>query len=243
MRTKQCSPGVFCVKNITIFIISIILFILVLGWFIYTNNTNNKNINNTTTTNTNNYHLLPISSISSNFFNSFIPNYPYTNNQLPLSNNVLENPYDPPLRDERYFPLTISGTMLTPSLSLLPSTSTTSTTSIIPINTQTNIGATPVDTPYRQIGFVTPLHKNSKNNILPLMGRPLYTNRNKWQYYTISNQHNNVKLPILFKGQQALNDNGVDQIYSGDTVYVEGYDDIFKTTIYENNTIRYLPFI
>jgi len=52
-----------------------------------------------------------------------------------------------------------------------------------------------------------------------------------------------VKLPISFKGRSGLNDYGVDQIYSGDTVYVEGYNDAFKVTVYENDTIRYLPFL
>lgn len=128
--------------------------------------------------------------------------------------DVLLNPYSPPLKDERY---------------------------LVPINISTNIGA--VDTNYRQLGMLTPLNGSSKDNILPLMGRPLFTTRDKWQYYTISNQHNNIKLPISFKGRSALNDYGVDQIYNGDTVYVEGYNDAFKATTYETDTIRYLPSI
>ena len=46
-----------------------------------------------------------------------------------------------------------------------------------------------------------------------------------------------------FKGRSALNDYGVDKIYNGDTIYVEGYNDAFKVTVYENDTIKYLPFI
>lgn len=133
-----------------------------------------------------------------------------------LQNDVLLNPYSAPFKDERY---------------------------LVPINVSTNIGAVPVDTAYRQMGIMTPLNGSSKDNILPLMGRPLFTNRDKWQYYTISNQHNNVKLPVSFKGRSGLNDNGVDQIYNGDTIYVEGYNEAFKVTIYDNNTIRYLPFV
>ena len=154
------------------------------------------------------------------WFNNLIPSWPYTNlpNGLNLPNDVLLNPYSPPFKDERYF---TAG-------------------SSVPINVSTNIGS--VNTSYRQIGIITPLNGTSTNNILPLMGRPLYTNRNKWQYYSISNQHNNVKLPISFKGKGALNDYGVDQIYDGDTVFVEGYNDAFKVTIYENDTIKYLPF-
>ena len=136
-----------------------------------------------------------------------MPNFPYNNN-----NDVLLNPYAPPLRDERY---------------------------VVPINVST----TAVDTSYRQIGILTPLNGSSKDNILPLMGRPLFTRRSLWQYYTISNQHNNVKLPVSVKGKSGLNENGVDEIYSDDTVYVEGYNEAFKVTKYENDTIKYLPFL
>lgn len=158
--------------------------------------------------------------------NSFLPSWPYTN----MPKDVLLNPYDAPYKDERYFigqRMPINGMPING----------------MPINVQTNIGATPADTSYRQMGIMTPLNGASKDNILPLMGRPLFTNRDKWQYYTISNQHNNVKLPISFKGKSALNDYGVDQIFAGDTVYVEGYNDAFKVTVYENDTIRYLPFM
>lgn len=151
----------------------------------------------------------------------FHPSWPYTN----LPKDVLLNPYDAPYRDERYF-----------INSAIP-------INAVPINVSTNIGSVPTDTSYRQMGIITPLNGESKDNILPLMGRPLFTNRDKWQYYTISNQHNNVKLPISFKGRSALNDYGVDQIFSGDTVYVEGYNDAFRVTVYENDTIKYLPFL
>jgi len=148
---------------------------------------------------------------------------------------VLLNPYAAPYRDERYL---VNTSLLTRGVPL-----TSVPLGAVPINVSTNIGATSSDTSYRQMGIITPLNGTSKDNILPLMGRPLFTNRDKWQYYTISNQHNNVKLPISFKGRSALNDYGVDQIFSGDTIYVEGYNDAFKVTVYENDTIKYLPFI
>lgn len=120
----------------------------------------------------------------------------------------------PPLNDERYF---------------------------VPINVSTNVDA--VETSYRQVGILTPLNGKSKDNILPLMGRPLFVRRSLWNYYTISNQHNNVKLPISVKGRSALNENGVDQLYSGDTVYIEGANEAYKVTVYDNSTIKYIPVI
>ena len=111
---------------------------------------------------------------------------------------------------------------------------------LVPINVPTNIGS--VNTNYRQMGILTPLNESSTDKILQLMGRPLIVNRDKWQYYTISNQHNNVKLPIIFKKKNGLNDYGVDQIYTGDIVYVEGYKQSFTATIYENDTIKYINY-
>mgnify|MGYP000642464843 CR=1 FL=1 len=130
-----------------------------------------------------------------------------------LPNDPLLNPYAPPLRDERYF---------------------------VPINVQTNIGAVPENTSYRQLGILTAT--NSKGSILPLMGRPLFTNRDKWQYYTMSDQNNSVKLPVSRNGKSCTNEYGCDQLNSGDRVFVEGYNQGFKVTIYETNTIQYLPW-
>ena len=75
------------------------------------------------------------------------------------------------------------------------------------------------------------------------MGRPLFIRRSLWNYYTISNQHNNVKLPISVNGRSALSDTGVNQLYNGDTVYIEGANEAYKATIYDNSTIKYMPFI
>ena len=59
----------------------------------------------------------------------------------------------------------------------------------------------------------------------------------------MSDSNNSVKLPIRVKGKNATNEYGVDQIYGGCFVYVEGYDQAFKVTIYENDVIKYLPFL
>jgi len=141
------------------------------------------------------------------------PNYPYNNYPV---NDVYSNPYTPPLSDERYF---------------IPRR--------VPINVSTNIGA--VDTAYRQMGILTP--HNGSGKILPLMGRPLFVNRYKWQYYTMSDQFNSIKLPVSSGGRSCTGDNGCDQLYSGDSVYVEGYNEAFKATIYDTDTIKYIPFL
>jgi hypothetical protein len=112
----------------------------------------------------------------------------------------------------------------------------------IPINIETQGLATQ----YEQIGILERLGTNgsTKNDmILPLMGRRTIIGRDKWQYYTISNTGTlNTKLPVLFKGRSCTSENGCDNITCGDIVFVKGYNDSFKATIYENNNLQYIPF-
>ena len=226
---KKCPPGVICIENVTLFILFIV--IMILSYLVYyymlpkDNNHNQKN-------DSREHHIKS----NNSFFNmpflnvpfSVGPNVPFNNVPYlppPVPGDVLLNPYIPPLRDERY---------LVPSLNYIPP-------GAVPINVSTNVGA--VDTNYRQVGILTPLNSSSKDSILPLMGRPLFTNRDKWQYYTISNQHNNVKLPVSKGGRSCTNEYGCDKIYNGDSIYIEGVNDAYKVTVYDNDVIKYLPFV
>ena len=142
------------------------------------------------------------------------PNLGYTRD----TGDVLLNPYTAPLRDDRY--ITGSGDPRG-----------------IPINIQTQ----GVDAAYRQTGILTRI--NGPETILPLMGRPLITNRDKWQFYTMSDKNQAVKLPVSKNGRSCTNEYGCDNLYDGDTVYIEGYNDAFKVTNYDNNVMKYIPFI
>jgi len=229
---KKCPPGVICIENITMGFIA--LFIIVALYFVYSMLVKQK----IHITNNNNTHVSENLSSERKYNRGNglglglgldlipqIPNFPYNNLAPPVPGDVLLNPYIPPLRDERYF---------LPQINLIPP-------GTVPINVSTNVGA--VDTNYRQVGILNPTNKPNKDNVLPLMGRPVFTNRDKWQYYTIGNQHNNIKLPIIVKGKSGLNEYGVDRVYNGDTIYIEGLNDVYRVTIYDNDTIKYLPFI
>jgi|LakMenE01Jun11ns_1017448.scaffolds.fasta_scaffold9913269_3 hypothetical protein len=143
------------------------------------------------------------------------PGFSYSNNP----DDVLMNPYKAPLRDDRFFPRG-SGD---------------------PRGIPINIPTQSVDSSYRQVGLLTRL--NGAEMILPLMGRPLFTNRDKWNFYTMSDKSNMIKLPITNKGRSCTNEYGCDNLYNGDTVYVEGYNDAFKVTVYDNQIMRYIPFL
>ena len=136
------------------------------------------------------------------------------------NSDVLEDPYAPPLRNDSYF----GGINM-----MMPMAAG------VPINIRTQ--GPPVNTNYRQVGLLTRI--NGKETILPLMGRPLQKNRDKWQFYTMSDKNNSVKLPISFKKKSCTSEYGCDNIYNGDTVYVEGYKDAFQATIYDNAVMEY----
>jgi len=222
---KKCPPGVICIENVTLFFIFVAFLIIsyIVYRSIYNNNTSSSQEKIIIQREPPSRH--PVIFQGPNVPYPVGPNVPYNNLPPPVPGDVLLNPYIPPLRDERY---------LVPSLNIIPP-------GTIPINVSTNIGA--VDTNYRQVGILTPLNSSSKDSILPLMGRPLFTNRDKWQYYTISNQHNNVKLPVSKSGRSCTNEYGCDKIYNGDTIYIEGVNDAYKVTIYDNDVIKYLPFV
>jgi hypothetical protein len=201
---KKCPPGVICIENITLVFSLIIIFILC--YFIYLTLINKQR-----------YYEKQNIQIHNNIQENkpsdigWVPNIPY-------NNDVLLNPYTPPLSDDRYF---------------IPRK--------IPINISTNISA--VDTNYRQVGILTPKLSKDNDKILPLMGRPLYISRSKWQYYTMTDKYNSIKLPILYKNRSCTNEYGCDELLGGENVVVEGYNENFVVTKYDSDTIRYIPFI
>jgi hypothetical protein len=165
---------------------------------------------------------------------SMLPSWPYFGG-LPSwvgRRDVLRDLYAPPLADTRYpipVPVPVRHNIgIPPSYGMM-----------VP-SMNTNIGA--VNAAYRQMGILTPTNGSNTDKILSLMGRPVYTNRDKWQYYTISNQNNGVKLPISVKGKSGSGEYGVDIIYNGDTVYVEGLNESHTATIYDTDTIQYMPY-
>ena len=98
---------------------------------------------------------------------------------------------------------------------------------------------------YSQLGILTRKSRGEDGDkiILPLFGRNSDTSRDKHQYYTMSNTGSvSTKLPVSVSGKSCTSERGCDEIISGDMVYVEGYGNVFKATVYENALYRYLPF-
>ena len=146
----------------------------------------------------------------------------YAPTNSPMS-DVYDDPHHPPERPT--------------SLSLTHGAVTHVPIKGVPINIPTQGH---VNVQYQQLGVLT--RQSGDNAMLPLFGKQLVSGRDKWQYYTMSDNHNSVKLPVTIKGKSCTGEYGCDGIYSGDSVYVEGYNDIFKVLIYDSNPkFSYLP--
>jgi hypothetical protein len=108
---------------------------------------------------------------------------------------------------------------------------------VMPVNVPTQ----PFAPDFRQVGILTRI--KGKETILPLMGRPILANRDKWNFYTTNDKTNMITLPITYKGRSCTSEYGCDNLSSGDVVFVEGYNDAFRVTSYDNQVLRYIPFI
>ena len=211
---SKCPPGVVCFENFTFTFI--IISVIIVIYFVYSRQTqlykggSRQDYKGESIRNSDN-----IDSRINSLFGVFPrPSYSFSN----VQNDVLMNPYTPPLKDDRVI-------------------MTNDIRGGVPININTRA----VDTSYRQVGILKRL--NGPEMLLPLMGRPLFVGRDKWQYYTMSDQNNQIKLPVSFKSKSCTSEYGCDEISNGDTTYVDGINATFQATIYDNATMRYLPFV
>jgi len=209
-RSKTCIPGLFCIENMTMFLLFVVVFFLAYLYYAYFA----KLANALPTDGFSRGYIKPEPSVI------FISNPPVS----PLvgvstRNDPIDNPYYPPVKtDDLYYPR--DGTEVRG----------------IPVN----VSSRGFSSNYSQVGILT---RNGKGDlILPLMGRR--ASNGKKNYYTMSNTGNiNTKLPLSVNGKSCTSEYGCEEISDGDIVYVEGYNDTFRATIYENGLFSYIPFL
>ena len=160
-------------------------------------------------------------------------------------NDPFNDPYAPPLKNDGVYMRSDSTDIR--GLPMIPATCNSGMCNGggAPINMRTR-GYSPE---YSQIGILTRERKDRTedtsfrdNMILPLFGRRAVNGRDKYQYYSMSNTGSvNTKLPVKIRGKSCVGEYGCDELMNGDTAYVEGYNDSFHATVYENNTFSYIP--
>jgi hypothetical protein len=78
--------------------------------------------------------------------------------------------------------------------------------------------------------------------LLPLFGRKMLTNTDRWEYYCASDKYHMMKLPVMYEHRDCGDDNvGCNEIYNGQHVRVPDYgDEEFKARIYKYDKLSTL---
>lgn len=227
MVQKKCPPGVFCIENMTLTILLGII-ALVVVYLYYNLNKNVQQKHNSMVLKIENERKLRNDNIDKEYQYNIKPVSLYNN----LPGDSFYNPHSPPLRENPF----LFGGGVESGIYKYHTGSSDPRQLGLPINIPTSH----MNTQYKQVGILT--RKHGKDTILALFGRPLHSNRNKWQYYTMTDKSNMIKLPVSRNGRSCTGEYGCDEIFNGDTLYVEGYQDAFNATIYENGSMQYIPY-
>lgn len=112
----------------------------------------------------------------------------------------------------------------------------------IPINQMTR----GIPEQYQQVGVLTApggteTSGTPTRTILPLFGRKLVTNRDRWNYYTRTDGMNPVQVPLEYKRRKCDDDVGCDEITEGDAVSVPIMGQSYVANVYRYAVPRYLP--
>ena len=111
-----------------------------------------------------------------------------------------------------------------------------------------NIPTRGIPDSFQQIGVLTTAggtetSASPTRTVLPLFGRKLATNRDRWNYYTRTDGMNPVQVPVQFKRRNCDDDNGCDEIMDGDSIGVPVLGQSYNASIYRFSTPRYLPIV
>ena len=92
---------------------------------------------------------------------------------------------------------------------------------------------------YQQVGILTS-NDDTEPIILPLFSKRANNHRDRWNYYTTTDKNTMLRLPISYDNMKCDDDIGCNEIYDGNTLYIEMYKGkTFTATIYKKQTLSY----
>lgn len=212
---SQCPPGAFCIENLTLGFI--LLLLAIVGYCVYSART----VANTmfgVNSPLNTLNMTPFQHAHNN-----LPPHGHTGAEM--QNHLLFNVASESMYD-----------MLRPIAR--PGIATSSN----PKDTLLNPYAPPLQSnqphAYKQIGYL----KNDAmgHQMFPLFAKPQHIRRDKWYYYTI---YDNIKLPVFAKGRKCSSETGCDSLMNGDVIQLENMPGNFIVSTYDNETLVYDPVV
>ena len=92
---------------------------------------------------------------------------------------------------------------------------------------------------YQNIGLLKNTDVSKSGDVKPLYGRRVYSGSSMWNYYTVLNDHIQVKLPIM-RTNNCLDERGCSEINAGEEITVSG--ETYKVELYPYSDFRYIPY-
>lgn len=212
-----CPPGFFCMD--TGFIIMVALILLTVGGIIYlhtdNNRSNEKNVNKR---------------IDSPQTVKIVVESPSAS--APAPNKMAASLYPPPPDRDYDTRPDLRGFVPPPNIP------------VVPINFPTR--GLPEE--FQQMGVLTAPGGSSTSaspnrTLLPLLGRRSAGSRDRFNYYTRTDGLNPIQVPVSYKNRGCDDDNGCDEIFSGETVSVPLLGQTYVATVYKYNSPRYIPVV
>ena len=241
----SCPPGVLCMDYGTIFCV-ICIVMIVLGFFAFLWN-QSMGVGHRGGEKKMKYAPPPEETVELVATRETAPTIPRVGGTAPMLGPIQPlGPWAQPTRgtgDHRFSPLAPEQSYYTPpDPGFVSPPIPAGVGAIIPINVQTQ--GYP-DT-YQQIGVLTApggsdMSASPNRTVLPLFGRKLTTNRDRWNYYTRTDGMNPVQVPLQFKRRNCDDDNGCDEIITGDSVGVPILGQSYTANVFRYATPRYLP--
>ena len=91
---------------------------------------------------------------------------------------------------------------------------------------------------YQNIGTLT--NASGTNDVKPLYGRRTYRGSNEWNYYTLLNNHIQVKQAIEIGSNNCLEERGCRELMDGENININGIT--YKVKLYPYSDFRYIPY-
>ena len=91
---------------------------------------------------------------------------------------------------------------------------------------------------YQNIGTLT--NASMSNDVKPLYGRRTYRGSNEWNYYTLLNNHIQVKQAIEVDSKNCLDERGCKELMDGANINVNGVS--YTVKLYPYSDFRYIPY-
>jgi hypothetical protein len=101
---------------------------------------------------------------------------------------------------------------------------------------------------FQQVGVLaapggTATSATPNRTLLPLFGRKTGYSKDRYNYYTRSDGINPIQVSVTYKNRDCEDDNGCDEIMSGDTVGVPLLGQTYVATTYRYTLPRYIPYV